>query len=248
MRLIPFLLLVIMGCSSTMASVTPNDPAIPVLPPFSVQSTEPTDPGPTPSLVEPKRDADDKPLVATVYFEGDIGPEAVRIFAQLVDEVQAKDVDYLIIDISSPGGDVEAGYTISKMIEMSPANIVCVVDGEADSMAFFILQSCDQRYMTKRSVLMIHNPAFQVHPNEPEYPDYYNNKADFANASADALLEHESSKLKISKTELASHIQGSRQWWLNWKKADEIGAVDGTVKSVQDVAKDLRAGKDVHFE
>ena len=74
--------------------------------------------------------------------------------------------DRLVI-IDSPGGSVQAGNAIlaSLMAEQKMGTkLVCVVTGEADSMAFNILSHCDVRLAVKNAHLLFHHVALKDFP------------------------------------------------------------------------------------
>ena len=64
----------------------------------------------------------------------------------------------LLINISSPGGDVTEGFAIYNMLARHPARKVVNIDGLAASMGSVIAMVGDEITMPKNSMLMIHNP------------------------------------------------------------------------------------------
>ena len=61
--------------------------------------------------------------------------------------------------ITSPGGRIEPGLAGIRAIREAQdkgVKIIGEVFGQAESMAFFLLQSCDERIASKESVLMYH--------------------------------------------------------------------------------------------
>lgn len=142
--------------------------------------------------------------------------------------------DAVVIEIDSPGGEVEAGFKLVKAIEHYPAKVICVVDGEADSMASYIFVACDVRAMTRRSILMIHQPGMggggQVHD--------LLNAADWLKASGAGMMEHYGLHMHgITVAELASRTAGGRELWFDWKAAQKYGAVDIVVDRVGDLMR-----------
>lgn len=231
-----------LGCASTLRLPRPQ-PVEPTLP--ELEAPMPQEEVSVPNFI-PDRDGN-KPLVPIAHYNGVIDNNGEKFVDQLMTQAEAKKVDFVVIDINSVGGSMAAGFNIAKRIENSSVRVVCIADGEVDSMAFYILQSCDQRYMTKRSVLMIHNPLYSRNL-EMASNDEIHNITDEADAQARAVMEHETAKMKIKPAELAKHIPGARQWWLDWKDAKKYGAVDGIVSSVPLALKDLREGKKIQTE
>lgn len=74
--------------------------------------------------------------------------------------------DRLIL-INSPGGQVDAGVRMIRLIELEKSQgvrVVCIVTGEASSMAFNILTHCDVRLATQRSYAVVHKIAVGMLP------------------------------------------------------------------------------------
>ena len=135
--------------------------------------------------------------------------------------------DGIIIDIDSGGGDFDAGFEIVKAIEASPIPVICVVDGQADSMAFYILQSCDQRVMTRRSSLMWHGITLVGGSgvNMVNLPGLQK-RLEVMN---EAALAHVSHRLKIPASEVAEKIKYG-DWWMAATEALKVGAVDSLIR------------------
>lgn len=131
----------------------------------------------------------------------------------------------VVLEINSPGGEVDAGWTLARAIERSPAHVVCVVDGEADSMAAVVLQSCQERLMTERSVLMFHEPggAVRGQPRELE------NALRRMRLMTQQLVRHCARRMHMPWRRLARLIEGGRELWLGPDEALKMHAVDGVV-------------------
>ena len=61
----------------------------------------------------------------------------------------------ILIYINSLGGEVESGRLIIKNLKLSGKETICIAK-TAMSMAMYIFQSCDVRYVVKSSLLMSH--------------------------------------------------------------------------------------------
>ncbi len=64
-----------------------------------------------------------------------------------------------VITINSPGGDEAAGRRIIalvKALHRAGHLVVCIVNGDAASMAFNLLTACDRRYATPTSKFLFH--------------------------------------------------------------------------------------------
>jgi ATP-dependent protease ClpP protease subunit len=133
----------------------------------------------------------------------------------------------VLIQINSPGGYVDDGIKLAKYLENFPVPTVCIVDGTAASMAFYILQSCTQRYMTKRSTLMVHNPepAEPLAKLEPKY-------VQLLQSIKESMLEHEAHRLTISPQDLQRKLNEG-DYHINWQEALRIGAIDNVIEPEQ---------------
>lgn len=70
----------------------------------------------------------------------------------------AKENSYIILVFNTFGGQVFATFDLLKAIELSSTPIICIVDARVMSAGVFLLQSCDVRLSTDRSVFMTHAP------------------------------------------------------------------------------------------
>lgn len=167
---------------------------------------------------------DAKPHYKVMYLVGPIDDRAAMGIIQGFMEVDLSPtkVDGIIIEINSGGGDFDSGFVISKIIETSPIPVMCIVDGEAASMAFYILQSCQIRAMTDRSTLMWHSVSLVGGGvNSTNIESLGNRIAAMNRASA----AHVAKRMNISKETVADKIK-NHDWWMAADEALLIGAVD----------------------
>ena len=160
-------------------------------------------------------------------FNSDVDHISVAQTIRAIEEAPKK-FNVLVIEWNSPGGEVYSGFLLAKAIEEARIPIVCVVDGQADSMAFYILQSCPVRLMTKRSVLMMHEARFA--PGVPMGPSQIME----LQALNFSMAEHYAAHMCLNVDQIQSRIN-HMDWWMTWRDAAKVGAIDGTVRSVQDV-------------
>ena len=112
-----------------------------------------------PKLVSVKPVEPAKHLIAQLTFSADVTEESVDAAIKFLNEAQAQDgLEAVVIELNSDGGSVTDGFRLAREIEKSRVPVICVVEGSAASEGFYLLQSCTERYMTKRSMLMIHYP------------------------------------------------------------------------------------------
>ena len=168
-----------------------------------------------------------------LHLETEISEETVSPLIEALESAPHDKNDVVVIEINSPGGEIDSGFRLTKAIERYPARVVCIVDGEADSMASYVLMACDQRVMTRRSILMIHEPAIgaegHMHASE------WRNIVDWLVAGKTALFSHYANHMHVSETELANRCSGGRELWMDWHDAQKYGAVDIVVDRVDDL-------------
>lgn len=176
--------------------------------------------------------------VAKISLMGDIdGPQALA-FATALAAVHDASAAAVVIEIDSPGGSVSDGLIIAKLIEQSAVPTVCIVDGDAASMAFFILQSCSVRAMTKRSSLMAHLPWIRGGMGgETEYK----NIAEALRVKGHALCQHMARRMKLTPAQLEARLQRG-DWWMTFEEASAVGAVDKVWDSVAEAVASMRLG------
>lgn len=160
---------------------------------------------------------------AVAAIEGDItdrsvGPliMALRSLPQMAVKPPA-----VVLHIDSPGGEYDAGFRLAKAIEDAPVPVICIVDGDAASMAFFVLQSCDSRIATPRSTLMIHETALIGKIRRQDVGSLVRSM-EVKNA---ALAQQCTKKAKISVTEFLAKI-GQGDWWMTPQEALTLGFLD----------------------
>jgi len=200
---------------------------------FSCHATQSGSLNSEPQIVAQAQE-ESKPL-ARVQLSGPVdGNSAAEVIDGLLSAERAG-AEAVLLEIDTPGGGVKSGFYISKTIEDLKIPVICVVDGEADSMGFYILQSCDVRLMTYRSVLMAHEPAFGEGPGG--HPNEMRSWADALKVLSAAMVEHMSARMTCSAEEMAAKIEGGRMWWFDWHDALQFHAVDGVVISVHAVER-----------
>lgn len=175
-------------------------------------------------------------LVPLIVFETDVTEASVTQTIQHIHEVNDAGAKTIVMVINSPGGSVLDGWRLARAMEDSPAPVVCVVDGWAASMGFYLLQSCDVRLMTKRSMLMAHEPAIRGGGGtEHDYKEM----ATLLQKMNRALAEHAAARMHMTVAEFMDRTNNT-DWWMNWDEAFTMGAVDGVVDRPREVLEMLR--------
>jgi ATP-dependent protease ClpP protease subunit len=175
-------------------------------------------------------DPADKYCIVHIPFDVGVDDLTANIGMAAIEAANEVKAAAILLELNSPGGSVEAGFKLAKAIENSHVPVVCVVDGEAASMSFFLLQSCDVRLMTKRSRLMAHQPSMSGNFRGTE--EEWRNVAEALRVLTIAMSEHMCHKLKMPIKECQSRMIGSAQWWMDWSEAKKLNAVDNIVPSV----------------
>lgn len=167
-------------------------------------------------------------------LEGDVTDASVATLRKQIKDANATTATSIILEINSPGGDVDAGLLLSKDIERSKLPVVCIVDGAAESMATFILESCKIRVMTSRSYLMIHEPAI-IHSGFGGQQVRWQNVADQLRFVNRMFAEHYSKRMTLTPKEFLDKVYGGRSWYLSTEEAVKTHAVDFVVDSYDDL-------------
>ena len=94
---------------------------------------------------------------------GPIGSSTASEFISKLHEIDSREV---IVYLDSPGGSVIAGNSMITALKDSGKKSVCVAKFAA-SMAFGILQACDERYLTRDGVIMQHEMSYSVQGSAP---------------------------------------------------------------------------------
>lgn len=162
-----------------------------------------------------------------------IGSVDGRSVRPLIDELANVDssVKGFILEINSGGGSVDDGFLLSKAIENSTVPVHCVVDGDGMSMAFYILQSCTIRMMTKRSVLMIHQPS--VGGTSGGNVNQLLELGEYLDNLYNAMVEHCTRRTLLTPAQLKAKID-KRAWWMGHEEALKLRVVDFVVTTTDD--------------
>ena len=94
-------------------------------------------------------------VIEGVIAEGNLIP----LGKALIDITKSADEKYVDLVINSPGGEVRTGFVFISMMEAAKKlglHINCFVPTLAASMAFSILNHCDDRYVLDKSFLLWH--------------------------------------------------------------------------------------------
>lgn len=131
--------------------------------------------------------------------------------------------------LDSYGGSVHEGQRLMAVLEgMKHARVMCVADQKAMSMAFYLLESpgCKQRLMTRRSVLMAHEPLMSsTGGNEHALRD----DADYLKALTSGFVVSAAKRMRLSESYIRSKIT-NRTWYMDAEEASRVNAIDAFVE------------------
>lgn len=130
----------------------------------------------------------------------------------LVEELNALDVDYLDVYINSYGGEVAEGLAIYNALKRHKAEVTTFIDGFACSIASVIAMAGDKRVMYDSSLLMIHNAWTYVSGNADDMRKTADDLDKITSASIAAYM----SVVNITEEEVKSMLDDE-----TWLKADE---------------------------
>lgn len=160
-----------------------------------------------------------------IDFEDIITDESVAEFSDKLVMLTGK-ADTINIRINTPGGSVVAALAMAKALELAAitSDVVCTVDGGAYSAGFYILQFCEKRYMTPRSMLMAHEPYLMV--QGAITIGTAEDMIQMLVAVRRVYAEQCASRMSIDVAWFIAKIK-DREWWLTAEEAYENNAIDG---------------------
>ena len=91
----------------------------------------------------------------TIYDEIGLYGISSKVFQQELASVTA---NRITVHLNSPGGEVFDGVAIYRALKDHPAHVTVRIDGVAASIASVIAMAGDKVVMTKRAMMMIHEP------------------------------------------------------------------------------------------
>jgi len=176
-----------------------------------------------------------------VVFNARVDAKSVESAVAQLRAADAAGAQHVLLEINSLGGEVEAGFQLAKTVEDSRAHVVCLVDGAAESMGFYILQSCSERVMSKRSVLMTHQVRLgEIKDSQTTLEELHNYYADIR-ATSRAFGEHVSRRMNMPYDAYNRHVAGNLDWYMDWKAALKNRAVDDVIDDVKIFRADVAA-------
>lgn len=129
------------------------------------------------------------------------------------------------IRIDTTGGSIENGMRLVRFIENMQTPVVCMADYKAFSFGMILLQSCKERVMTKRSVLMVHGVVASGIDSPMDSHDLVELSKNI-DATSRAMMHGMLERLNVSENEYMLRTGSGHEWWMDYTDAVKYGAVD----------------------
>ena len=149
------------------------------------------------------------------YEESETG---AKFFAQKLGEIPEGQT--IELHINSNGGSVKEGVAIYNLLKQKANHKVGIVDGVAHSVAFLILQACDERKMCLGTTALVHNMWMYCAGNATQLRKYADDLDDMMEANRQVFLERST----ISEEQLKEIMEA--ETYLTPDKALEYGLID----------------------
>ncbi|ATH63184.1 MULTISPECIES: head maturation protease, ClpP-related [Staphylococcus] len=161
-------------------------------------------------------------LIDSATIEGmTISPQYVR------DQLKAMgDVDEVIVNINSNGGDVFSGVTIYNMLKRFDAHITVNVDGLAASIASVIAMAGDTINMPGNAMLMVHN-AWTI--GEGDSRSFKKQAEDLERINSVVFNSYVDKNPDIDHAILQDYMD--EETWLTAKEAKKLGLIDNITEN-----------------
>jgi ATP-dependent protease ClpP protease subunit len=151
-----------------------------------------------------------------------VGPISAQTEATFAKELFSKDFDDVYVFLDSPGGSIIAGNGIISAMKSSGKKVTCIAKFAA-SMAFVILQSCDNRYVTEDSIIMQHVASYGLRGQAPNNVSFLN----FLEKMTKTIDERQAARIGLSYVDFKKVTRDDL--WLFGSDAIDFGAADATV-------------------
>lgn len=206
---------------------------------LAVLLAAPVEPPPQADVAPEAPSLPEKVMTPHVAIHDKISREDVERYVDSITRALEDDQKRVVITLDTPGGSVYLAHQLVKLMDAARNDhgirTDCVVDGRAWSSGLYILQACDRRYMTKRSTIVAHAPLVEndMPVSIAELQD--GSLLRRAEVVARAFAEQCAGRMTVPISSYMSKIEGIRQWWMDWREALAVGAVDRVVNKETDV-------------
>lgn len=154
------------------------------------------------------------PISEETWFGDEITPALFR-------NELAKISGDLTVWLNSPGGDVFAASQIYTMLRSHKGKVTVKIDGIAASAASVVAMAGDETLIAPTGMLMIHNPATAAFGNK----EAMQKAIELLDEVKESIINAYEEKSHLSRSKIARMMD--EETWLNAKKAQALGLVDG---------------------
>lgn len=172
---------------------------------------------------DPSLESGVSPMVQVTEFD----EEYITPLIEKMESLDKKGYPYIVVRINSYGGSIHWGMELIQAMEGLNTKTICIVDWKAMSMGAYLLESgaCDVRLMTKRSVILFHEPLVnQAQGNAHELQGII----DQLKALTESLVTTASERLGMSEDDFRAKID-NKAWTMSYREALDSGVVDGII-------------------
>lgn len=162
-------------------------------------------------------------LLATsreIFIAGEVNNEFYIKLLKNLSYLRTLNNEPITIYMNSDGGDLCTGVGIYDFIKSLPMQIKIVVLGEACSAAGFILQAADKRYISKHSIIMLHEWSTSIDNNGTNV----RNHVKINDAIIDKIVDAICTRCKLTKNSLSKNMKND--WFLTSDEAIAVGLAD----------------------
>ena len=162
------------------------------------------------------------------WFEDSV---TLKAFKSELDKL--KDVDELVININSPGGDVFTGISIYNLLKQHKAKKTVRIQALAASIASIIALAGDEIEMGEGSLYMIHLPMTMGWGNREEFDKVVDRLLDIEEQMINIYVK----KSKKARHEVKSMLE--KETWLDGDTAISEGFADRKTEDTMPIAASL---------
>lgn len=161
-------------------------------------------------------------FIDNVTVEGmTISPQTIK------DQLNAMgDVDEIVVNINSNGGDVFSGVAIYNMLRRHDAHIIVNIDGLAASIASVIAMAGDKVNMPGNAMLMVHNAWTEIAGDS----NTFKKQADSLERINSVVFNSYVDKSPDIDHALLQQYMDDETWF-SAKEAKDLGLIDNITKS-----------------
>jgi ATP-dependent protease ClpP protease subunit len=158
-----------------------------------------------------------------VILKGPIDSDSMAHLKQQIYELPSR--EHVVLYIDSPGGSVMAGNDFLQAMNTLKANgtVFTAVANRAASMAFILLQNCNNRYILENSILMQHSISLMLW-NDLEKAQSYLKLVDSIKTS---LVRMQAERMGMAPADFLSKTL--QDWWFYQDEAIQSHAADRQV-------------------